>query len=926
MDAEQAMPERSLDEPAGAVRWFDEVADQLLELDRPVPLFEVAQEFGELSKLSMATLRRLVASLRAQGYLHRALAAADELAGRDGAQQTLRENLRAELAVLSGEVALKQSPPDRGYSARPRRVLSVVGTTLLDVDSSYTRRTHEFALQAAEMGLDVSVASQMGVGASSTYEIEEVDGVAYHRIPGPTRGSVPFDEWLELFAARLSSVVRKVRPSVLVASSDFVNGLAAEAVRGSYGIPFVYDVRGLWHDSWLDRQRAKYSWTEDQVPGRWGAPDTWALRQDREVAVARGADAVVATSGPARDRLVSLGVDAGPMFEIADPVRDAAKWIPLLKRIGVLASDEAEVTHAALTPPLIDGVRESILKAERKPLDRIAGVGGFGTVRSIRDEGWRHSSLDPIKLDTPFDWAGACRDNRSQAFHLHAWDFMVPFLKNWDRSRDPESLAWCLERATDWAATFNHGSGRETMAWYDMAIGLRAPRLAYLLQEAVHEGEPDRTIDLLINAVARHQRELYAEAAFNPRTNHGFYTAVGQLSFARRLLAMPAMEILERQGRERLKVVVATQFGADGGHLEHSPDYHRMLLSSFRDAMEDGLLQDPEVADRISRAADVMGWFIQPNRRIVQIGDSPARLVSPDDRALKAPTTQFLASEGRAGEPNVNELCLLPDSGYAFVRSPQPRAQDDHRRSGYLTFMGGFHSRAHKHCDDLSITWFDSEQEVLIDSGRFGYLDPLPIDSPDRKKGFFYGRPERQYVEGVRAHNTVQMDDQDHDRRDRRPYGSAIKSGEQKEGFFRLSGHVDHGSWLHSRTLTYLPSNWLLVEDEVAPQDEKEHEFTVWWNFAAALREPTVGGAAVRFQLQSGERHLHVVSLSGDSLVAPVKGEDRPLRGWRAAVDYEFTPIWSMAHRATTSTSHRFVTLLTLDEHQQSRPRTPFDA
>ncbi|GAA4719312.1 hypothetical protein GCM10023216_04930 [Isoptericola chiayiensis] len=385
------------------------------------------------------------------------------------------------------------------------------------------------------------------------------------------------------------------------------------------------------------------------------------------------------------------------------------------------------------------------------------------------------------------------------------------------------------------------------------------------------------------------------------------------------------MEYVHHQGVDRLEAVASKQFAYDGGHLEHSPDYHRLLLGSFLDAMDDGLLDSADARERIVRAAEVMGWFIRPDRRTVEIGDSPARRVPPRGRTFSTPHTQFLASSGRAGIPNPEEMLILKESGYGFVRSPQPKGTDDHLGAGYLSFMAGFHSRTHKHCDDLSVTWFDREQEILIDSGRFGYLDPLPRDSPDRLKGFYYGRPERQYVESVVAHNTVQFDRQDHDRRNRAPYGSALSFGQKRDGQFRIVGRVDHGDWVHHRTVTLCPGEWLLVDDFVQVTSSSKHSFVVWWNLAEAFDRPTISNDRVEFSMGRKSGTLSVISLSGDELVEPVRGQSVPLRGWRSASDYEFTPSWSMGHRVTASSEHRFETLLAFDEDAWRRPSTAFD-
>src|SRR5699024_9768774 len=131
-------------------------------------------------------------------------------------------------------------------------------------------------------------------------------------------------------------------------------------------------------------------------------------------------------------------------------------------------------------------------------------------------------------------------------------------------------------------------------------------------------------------------------------------------------------------------------------------------------------------------------------------------------------------TDGSTGTKATREMAVYQDGGYAFVRSPQPDQPGDLEKSSYLAFSAAFHSRTHKHADDLNVVWYDRGQEVLIDAGRFGYGELLSEGSPLRRKGFYYAAPERRYVEGTMAHNTLMMDGQNQDRRTRTPYGSGI--------------------------------------------------------------------------------------------------------------------------------------------------------
>ncbi len=55
-------------------------------------------------------------------------------------------------------------------------------------------------------------------------------------------------------------------------------------------------------------------------------------------------------------------------------------------------------------------------------------------------------------------------------------------------------------------------------------------------------------------------------------------------------------------------------------------------------------------------------------------------------------------------------------------------------------FKAGYHSRVHKHGDDLSIMLTAKGYDVLIDTGKFGYM---------------LGEPHTDYLHSALGHNTV---------------------------------------------------------------------------------------------------------------------------------------------------------------------------
>lgn len=1079
--------------------------------------WDAACEDDVRGRLSRGELVAIVRGLKKRGYLVKAEEGAQVLRARFGhaADRTLHDHLKGEIAVLGGRVEVEVDARDASRPPVPGRILHVVGASLPDQQSGYTLRTHYTAQAQIEAGLEPHVVTQMGFGDAEEYSTVEIDGVSYHRCPGAKRGTGALDSWFEQNVRRVSAVARKVRPSVLHAASDLINARTALIVGRAYGIPVVYESRGFWEETWLQREADRYGWDLDSLTASYGLPDVYTLRRETEDECRRSADAVVTLASVMADRIVEGGVGRRAVSVIPNGVN--ADRFPILSRDPELAGS-LQVDHQTVTigyvsslvdyegvDLLVEAVAEvralkpgtpvrlvvvgdgperealedlarrvglddaiftgqvphekvlayysliDIFVVPRRPvevcqlvtplkpfealssaralvmsdvralreiaetsgaavlfeagsvsslsaaLSRLVGdpderaalgtrgaewvrrertwggnarryvevyeslgvvppgagemielvsaqpdrnqLGGLLTARGpvpfsssvdldkrlarpMLEDGWVFHPHPPVVFDgSPIDWDTLCRTNRTWEFRLHAWDFMAPVLRDYERNGDAEYLDWCRDIALSWVRRFTQGDAGGTMAWYDMSLGLRAPRLAYLIEALFLREEPWENIVELLGSVPRHQREFFADAAFNPRTNHGFYTAAGQLMFSRRLAGMRGMDVMEDQANERMAVVARTQFAADGGHLEHSPDYHRMLLGSFSTALASGLIVDAEIQTRVRKAEEALGWMIQPDGRLIQIGDSPARVMLKERTTIENETTAFIVSGGKKGKPSAESIRVLPDSGYVFVRHPFPTAESDHRASSYLAFMAGFHSRAHKHADDLSFTWFDRGREILIDAGRYGYVDLLPQDSPQRLDGYYYGAPQRQFVESTRAHNTVEADGRDHVRRGRAPYGSAVREARQEGAHFLIRGFVEHKGWTHERTLILSPGEWLLVEDRVVGK----HTYRSWLNLPSDLEPEEVAPGRLKVRWGTGGESLWIEELSGAASIAPVIGGAGPLRGWRSEEDLSFEPSWSTGFATPKVGRHTFRTLLHFGESPLGEvPQHPF--
>lgn len=571
----------------------------------------------------------------------------------------------------------------------------------------------------------------------------------------------------------------------------------------------------------------------------------------------------------------------------------------------------SEALFQQLTDADIEALRQWIGSSRRQ--DLASGVWFDSLVSDSATEvvnnGWKAGEYDRLDLSIPLAWDALCVEDRSWGSQLHGWKFMDEPIQEFIRTGEHVYLQWCLDRAVSWSERYSDQETDNAIVWYNMALGQRALRLAGLIYLGAQNGIAVQELRSLLRAVDRHRLEFALDSSFNPRTNHGYFVAIGQTVLGTALEAVPEMGGLAQDGRERLAVMIRTQFLQDGGHSEHSPEYHRMLMQSFQIAVDNGLIKDSELTGRLRKAADLLGWMIQPNGSLVPLGDTPyVNMVDGSHPLTLSPETNFLMSKGSAGLACTTELGIFPESGYAFVRSPQPGGERSQAASTYLAFTAAFHGRAHKHADDLNFVWFDRGQEILVEGGRYGYGAQLPVDSPLRADGFYYADPFRRFVESTMAHNTVTANGRNHDRR-RSPAGSGLGRCEETNGIFVLRGRMDHGGWTHRRIIELEPGIGLTVTDDVQSTDAVKRDFQVWFNLAGSLELHEDAKVQLNgfFWRPAGARwSLSLQTEPGTVLHGPVRESDDPLRGWRSVEDGSREGVWSICLEAAKTRHHVF--------------------
>jgi glycosyltransferase involved in cell wall biosynthesis len=143
------------------------------------------------------------------------------------------------------------------------RVLYVLHNSLPYNSGGYATRGHGLMCGAKQLGWDVQVVTRRGYPHDRhgmhdlpTDKLQIVDEIPYHRLIELEKGygQTNIASYLQAYAEDLARKVIELRPSIIHAASNHLNGLVANAVAKHFSIPSIYEVRGLWEITRISRQ------------------------------------------------------------------------------------------------------------------------------------------------------------------------------------------------------------------------------------------------------------------------------------------------------------------------------------------------------------------------------------------------------------------------------------------------------------------------------------------------------------------------------------------------------------------------------------------------------------------------------------------------------------------------------------------------
>ena len=420
--------------------------------------------------------------------------------------------------------------------------------------------------------------------------------------------------------------------------------------------------------------------------------------------------------------------------------------------------------------------------------------------------------------------------------------------------------------------------------------------------------------------------EANLNAALAQKNNHGISEAVGLWTIGRLFPEFPEADRWRRCGLDAITREVARQVYDDGSFVQHSLNYHRVMMDDCLWALalgrRAGESLDPGFEQRFAKATAWLAQMVDPaTGRAPNYGNNDGALVLPlstceylDFRpALQAawyavnghrcfepgPWDEKMAwlfgaeaLEAPVVPPERPPSFTAPDGGYYVLRGPNSWA---------MARCHAYRDRAHQ-CDMLHLDLWYAGWNVLRDGGTYMY---------------YAEDPWRLHFLRTGAHNTVEVDGEDQMVKGPRflwfrwPRGRLRCSATSADGrlgfidgehagYARLPGHV-----VHRRQVLRIDDAYVVVDDVLG---RGSHEVALRWRLAPVewaqpdrAWQADLGGALMRVQLALPETFAAEL----------VCGRDLPEpEGWESLYYAEKQPVPTLVARGQTALPIRLVTLV----------------
>lgn len=489
-------------------------------------------------------------------------------------------------------------------------------------------------------------------------------------------------------------------------------------------------------------------------------------------------------------------------------------------------------------------------------------------------------TVDPYDFGKKIDWSLIPFGDREFLWQLNRHRFSLCLGQAYAMTGKEAFAEGFVRLFRDWTAQNEYEQEAPDVdlgPWRTLETGIRAVnwiRTLFLLGDSTKIDE--EFLELFLKRLLLHGERLAAHfAPHKYQSNWGVLESAGLLLIA---LALPEGERRQaflKTASERLGITARLQILGDGVDWEQSPMYHNEVYHSFLTAVyygeRAGIKLPGQVREAVRQMAFAdMAWKKPDHTQFAQ-GDSDATdlrdMLTAGAWLLGEPVLKYggfpmldyesawLFGYGAclsyeklpSREPEFTSIALSDSGNYYFRTGWEGTAN-------LLHFHCGDMGAAHGHADKLHVDLVLYGEDVLVDSGRYTYVNG----------------EERYALKGARGHNTTLVDGCEFTRiKDSWVCDGLCTSVKRqyRDGFLAAFvegahlGYLDRGVWVNRKVIWIKPDIYLII-DEFYPMQDKEsdlnkksHLYEALFHFSAEGRVRERNGL-VRFEGKENEAYF----------------------------------------------------------------------
>jgi asparagine synthase (glutamine-hydrolysing) len=444
------------------------------------------------------------------------------------------------------------------------------------------------------------------------------------------------------------------------------------------------------------------------------------------------------------------------------------------------------------------------------------------------------------------------------------------------------------------------------------------------------QSTPERVGNLAaMIAVTATRIEANIDYALSQNNNHGISEATGLFTVGTLFPEFRQAESWVARGRDLLESQARTQIYDDGAYVQHSMNYHRVMLhdyiwaarlaeisdAPFSEALYARLLRSTEFLDALTDlvSGQAPNYGNNDGAQVLPLTDCEYADFRP---VLQA--SYYLCSRQRRFAAGPWDEALIWLFGESALTSPmRPNKQPAiGSSSGYYLLRGReswamircaeYRDRP-AHADQLHLDLWWRGLNVAIDGGTFQYNAPPPWDAA---------------FSGSAAHNTITVDGQDQMRRFSRflwiEWAKGREMKHKKSGDSELwAGEHDGYRGVgvrHRRTVERAADAWTVVDEVLGTGD---HRACLHWTFSDFPCDFDLEARTIRLNTPEGlvqirtksDRHAQLSLVrAGEILAGAGVAENVAARGWVSGKYASKVPALSLAFEVSGSLPVSFST------------------